>query len=229
MMAIGRIAFGVIFVLAFASFLYAQEVLPGRTALEFDGVVQSISETAISINGQVIDISGAQVEAPLAVGSVVRVRAVQVAGSLRAEHLSFVPVGMPPGIVEFWGGIEAIDATTLILGGQSFDLAEADTDDELSIGETVRVLARATAPGVWQALEVDRADDVPAPAATPEVIGVPQAPAQTPEVSGVNPPVSTPEVGDDNSGRGRGRGGDDNSGGDGGGGDDSGGGSDDDD
>lgn len=199
----------VLIALAFASFVYAQDA---RNTVEFDGAIQSLSQTAIAINGQVIDISAAQIQAPLAVGAVVRVRAVLLPdASLRAEQISLVPVGMPPGIVEFQGNIERIDAAALILGGQTFDLAAADLDSELGSGDAVRILARAVAPGVWQALDVDRLNRVTAPVVTPEVGAVPQPPARTPEVSAVNPPVSTPEVGDDSGGRGRGRGGDDDS------------------
>ena len=201
--------------------LLLQGVVFGQTEsnIEFYGTIQSANNTAIVINGQIIDVRGALVNAAFTTGAAVRVQATMLAdGSLVARQIDPLPVGIIPGIVEISGTVIDLAATTLTLNGQIIDITDAEISGSITLGQSVRVFAVATAPGVWQARFVDAMGNVPDPLSTPEVgpSSVILPPASTPEggpVTNVLPPASTPEVSssgsdddrdDDSSGRGSG-------------------------
>jgi uncharacterized membrane protein YgcG len=173
-------------------------------SIEFTGTVQSANATALVINGQLIDISGAQVSAALVAGQVVRVQASMAAvGSLIAREVDPVAPGLLPGLVEMNGSIDQIDGGALLINGLRVSIVGAQVDVPLNVGAIVIVYAEQTAPNEWTArlimadiAPVATADVFPVqtpevlpPGATPEVI----APVSTPEVIA---PASTPEVED---------------------------------
>ncbi|MDZ4764641.1 MAG: hypothetical protein SGI73_08815 [Chloroflexota bacterium] len=214
-----------------ASALSAQNMPPTEITVEFYGTIQSANPSALVINGQVIDISGAQLSAPPTTGLVVRVIAVaQADGTIAARQIDPVPVGMLPGIVVLMGAISDVNQSTLMLGDQMVDISDAVILNALQIGDSVRLLVVADTPGRWRALLVGSPDNpafaplgtpdpairppssnLQAPNATPEISSAPPAPpVSTPEI-GVIPPMTTPEV-DDHGGGGDDGGGDDHSG-----------------
>jgi hypothetical protein len=161
--------------------LFAQD-----TAIEFYGTIQSANTTAIVINGQIVDIQSAQINAPLTVGSIVRVKASGNADTLTALEIESVTPGIIPGIVEIDGVVSGFYNCGIVIGDFQIDSCDAETQDTILVGHPYRVFAFATTPGHWTALLVTEADDLP-PAATPDVL----SPAATPDVVA---PVATPDV-----------------------------------
>jgi hypothetical protein len=156
--------------------------------IEFYGTIQSANSTAIVINGQIVDVQGVVVNAPLATGVTVRVQATVLPdGSLAARQIEVLPAGVIPGIVEINGVVTDFVLPFLTVNGQVIDITGTEISGTVAIGQSVRIFAVSTAPGVWQARFVDAGDAV----TTPPVVLVP---ATTPEVL---PPATTPEVSDD--------------------------------
>ena len=180
--------------------------------IEFYGTIQSSNSTAIVINGQIVDVHGALVNAPLTTGMGVRVQATILPdGSLAARQIDVLPPGIIPGIVEINGTVTNVAQPILTVSGQAIDMTGAEISGSIVLGQIVRVFAVATAPGVWQARFVDAVHNIPIPVTTPEVgSSVILPPVTTPEVQS---PITTPEVGG-NSGDDSG-GGDNSGGGDG--------------
>ena len=179
-----------------------------NASIEFYGTIQSANSTAIVINGQIVDVHGALVNAPLTTGMGVRVQATILPdGSLAARQIDVLPPGIIPGIVEINGTVTNVAQPILTVSGQAIDMTDSEISGRIVLGQIVRVFAVATAPGVWQARFVDAVDNIPIPVTTPEVGS-----------SVILPPVTTPEVG--------GNSGDDSGGGDNGGGGHNGGGGD---
>ena len=196
---IRRIVFTAVVLLLLPSLLSAQT--PAPVTLDFTGAIQSTASGIIVINGQLIDISAAQMNGLLlAPGVTVRIVAeVNPNGSLVARQLELVPVAVAPGLVELNGVVSDLTTTTLRLGSQSIDFTNAQLIGTLSDGQRVQIFARSTALNDWTALVIIvstspvspvSTPEVEAPSATPEV----QPPVHTPEVAA---PVSTPEVSDD--------------------------------
>jgi hypothetical protein len=164
--------------------LFMQSIVFAQTDLniEFYGTIQSANSTVIVINGQIVDVRGAQISVSLAAGLGVRVQATMLAdGSIVARQVELVSAGVLPGIVEINGTVTQFTPPLLTISGQTIDTTGAEINGSIVIGQIVRVFAVATAPGVWQARFVDAVDNVPLPITTPEIL----------------PPVSTPEVRDD--------------------------------
>lgn len=166
--------------------------------IEFYGTIQSANNTAIVINGQIVDIRGALVNTPLTTGVGVRVQATVLSGgNLTARQVDPFPAGVIPGIVEINGTVTNFVQPILTISGQTIDTTGAEIIGTITLGQIVRVFAVAPAPGEWQARLVDAVDNMPTPITTPEVdTGSIVPPVTTPEVL---PPVSTPEVGDDDN------------------------------
>jgi uncharacterized membrane protein YgcG len=177
--------------------------------IEFYGTIQSANSTGLVMNGQIVDIRGAQVTTPLAAGLAVRVQAILLPdGSLAARQIDALPAGVIPGIVEISGTATDFALPVLIVNNQIIDLTDAEISGSIVIGQIVRVFAVAVTPGVWRARFVDASDNIPAPASTPEVDS-PVTEALPPEVL---MPAFTPEVSDDSGGDNSGSGSDDSGG-----------------
>jgi len=227
--------------LIFTSYLLAQDTAPtaitgNQVSLEFYGTVQTANAVALAINGQVIALDNAQIDAALTPGMVVRVQAIILPdGTITAQRVSAVPVGVLPGIVEFTGILEAVGDASILVSGQIIGMGEFAFSSQFQVGDSVRLYAISETQGTWTLRGIISLDQIP-PLATPDPsapISTPIAPAPvvTQEVSGgsgsvVQPPVTTPDVGDDNDNDNgndnddnSGRGGGDNDGGGGGGGD----------
>ncbi len=173
--------------------VYSTDAAP---VLEFYGVVQSINQQVLLINGQMLRAQDGFDPALLLVGDVVRVTAPLLPdGTIDAAQIERVPPGGIPGFVLINGVITERDvaANTISIGGLRIYVSGASVHTATDIGTVVRVFAQISG-GQWQALAV---------------IPVQLTSANTPL-----PPVTTPEVGDDSDdddsgqGRGRGRGGD---------------------
>ena len=183
------------FVLLIHTSLLAQDSL--GAVIEFYGAVQSVNETALVINGQIVDIQSAQVTTPLVVGVTVRVTATYADdGSLTAQTVEAFPPGVIPGIVVISGAITGITDSTITIQGHAIDTTDAVVTGTPALGQAATVYAVASATDSWQARVVIVHDAMPAPIETPEAA----APIATPEIvpptatSTVAAPVSTPEI-----------------------------------
>lgn len=205
------ILIGALFVLmAAASYLSAHTAAQtsGQTRLDFFGAVQAANPNSISINGELIDITGAQINTRLERGATIKVRAELRGGILTATRIDPVGAGFIPGITLLSGIMRERGERTIRVDEQVINVQTSAQIDNVRVGDTVSVLAVANAPGEWTALIVG-APDNPAfapvrdtvaaqpPVSTPEVI---LPPIRTPDV--VLPPVSTPEVDDNDDHRG---------------------------
>lgn len=185
----------VICLLLIPAFSFAQDS-PDAT-FEFYGTVQSANATALVINGQIVDISEAQINAPLVAGLVVRIQGAFTSdGSIAAVQIDPVSPGLIPGIVEITGIVSELNETSIRVGAQSIEISSAHISGTPQVGQFVRAYALQAAPGVWTARSVI-ARLVPEVVVTPEVLPTTAsneiaAPGTTPEVI---PPAQTPEVG----------------------------------
>ncbi|MCC6805389.1 MAG: hypothetical protein IT319_21090 [Anaerolineae bacterium] len=160
----------------------------GGLTIEFFGTVQSASGTVAAINGQIVDVSSAQINAPLVAGTTVRVHATLAAdGRLIAREIDPAAPGLIPGIVEIEGTITAVNGSAITIGGALFDIASAGISDQLAVGQMVRVYAVAAAPRQWNALLVVNAGILQQPATL----------AAIPEATAIPAVLATPEVGED--------------------------------
>jgi hypothetical protein len=177
----------------------------GQTRLDFFGAVQSANLNSIAINGELIDVTGAEVNTRLERGATIKVSAEIRRGILTATRIDPVGAGFIPGITLLSGTMLERGERTIRVDEQMINIQTAAQLDDVRVGDPVSVLAVANAPGEWTALIVGAPDNPAfAPVLTSDLI---LPPVSTPEVNALSP-VSTPEVIDD-SGRNRGRGGSD--------------------
>ncbi|MCQ3929857.1 MAG: hypothetical protein DPW16_05320 [Chloroflexi bacterium] len=136
--------------------------------IELVGEIEALSTTTLTINGQVVDISVAELNTTLAVGGVVKVEGtLEADGSIVAREVKSVEEGeLLPGEVEIVGPVEAFDTDSLTIGGLVIDITTAELEDTLvlEVGAIVKVhMSLVTdAAGVesWVAREVqDGTDD----------------------------------------------------------------------
>jgi hypothetical protein len=166
----------------------------GQTRLDFFGAVQSANPNSIAINGELIDLTGAEVNTRLERGSTVKVRAELRGGVLTATRIDPVGAGFIPGITLLSGVMRERGERTIRVDEQVINVQSSAQLDNVSVGAPVSVLAVASAPGEWTALIVG-APDNPAFAPVRDTVAAPP-PVSTPEV--ILPPIGTPEVsGDD--------------------------------
>lgn len=190
-----------------ASFLSAHTAAQtsGQTRLDFFGAVQSANPNSIAVNGELIDITGAEVTTRLERGATIKVRAEIRGGILTATRIDPVGAGFIPGLTLLSGTMLERGERTMRLDEQVINVQTSALIDNVRVGDPVSVLAVANAPGEWTAIMVGRPDSPAFAPLTAETQILP--PVSTPELT-ILPAVSTPEV-DDDSGRNRGRGGSD--------------------
>lgn len=204
-------------ILLAAGVLLAQEPLPPVSTpevdyasneaplLEYYAEVQAINGSMVLINGQFVPASHIPTLPAIFVGSTVRVRAYLLAdGSIMPTEIEPVPETRIQGVVIINGEVTAVDrqTRTISIAGMSIHYDRAAIHVTLAEQSLVRVFALFE-EDEWHALAVIPATQIALDATFDPL----------PE-----PPVSTPEVGDDNDsddsdddsgqGRGRGRGGD---------------------
>ncbi len=134
--------------------------------IELVGEIEALTSSTVTINGQVIDISAAQLNTALAVGEMVKVEGtLESDGSITAREVYAVEEGdLLPGEVEIIGPITALDGDTMTIGGLVINVAEAELSDDLTLEldavVKVHMSLVADTAGVesWVAREV-QADD----------------------------------------------------------------------
>lgn len=185
--------------------------------IEFVGEIEALTTTTITINGQVIDISTAELNTALAVGEVVKVEGtLESDGSITARELYAVEDDdLLPGEVEIIGPITALDGDTITIGGLVIHVAEAELSDDLvlEVDAVVKVhmslVADTAGVESWVAREVkaddtsddsqdDGSDDSNDDSALPgefEIVGtLTQTDGDTIVVSGLTIDITTAEI-----------------------------------
>ncbi len=136
--------------------------------IELVGEIEALSTTTLTINGQVVDISVAELNTTLAVGEVVKVEGtLETDGLIVAREVKSVEESeLLPGEVEIIGPVEAFDTDSLTIGGLVIDITTAELEDALvlEVGAIVKVhmsvVTDATGVESWVAREVqDGTDD----------------------------------------------------------------------
>jgi len=160
-------------VVLLASSVFAQSVTLAQ--VEWVGLLEAVDGQSITLQGQTLSISGAEVEATLEVGKLVKVEG-QVAedGTITIEEI-YVPRKAIFGI-KIEGVISAISAESLTINGLVIDLNGLKLSDDFAVG----VLAKVQVDGTWAARQValggpeDASDDAKA-TPDPEATAIPDA------------------------------------------------------
>lgn len=136
--------------------------------IELVGEIEALSTTTLTINGQVVDISAAELNTTLAVGEVIKIEGtLEADGSIVALEVNPVEEGeLLPGEVEIIGPVKAFDTDSLTIGGLVIDISAAELEDALvlEVGSVVKVhmslVTDASGVESWVAREVqDGTDD----------------------------------------------------------------------
>ncbi len=186
--------------------------------IEFVGEIEALTTTTVTINGQVIDISTAELNTALAVGEVVKVEGtLESDGSITARELYAVEDDddLLPGEIEIIGPITALDGATITIGSLVINVATAELADDLvlEVDAVVKVhmslVADTAGVESWVAREVkaddtsddsqdDGSDDSNDDSALPgefEIVGtLTQTDGDTIVVSGLTIDITTAEI-----------------------------------
>lgn len=128
--------------------------------IELVGSVTMVDTAAktITVNGLTINISKAQIAASvqLMVGTVVKVEGSLLAdGTIAAREVkAAVAAIIQPGEMEIVGVVESLNATQIVINGQTIDISKAEIGKGVAVGMTVRVHATVAQGGMPVAREV---------------------------------------------------------------------------
>ncbi|HUN05168.1 MAG TPA: DUF5666 domain-containing protein [Aggregatilineales bacterium] len=134
------------------------------TQIEIIGVIDAMTSSSITINGLVIDISVAEINIPLAVGTQVKVQGSLAAGGLIVAREVNDPLGngtgddgtpSPVDELEIRGVLSAINGTLYTIGGQVVDGSLAEIKVGVVVGAVVKAHASVSADGTWVAREIE--------------------------------------------------------------------------
>jgi LysM repeat protein len=123
---------------------------------ELPGVIEAMDATTITVHGQVMDITQAEISATLEVGLAIRVHGMMLPdGRMVALEVHAVQSDdILPGEVEIIGVWPAEVGNTVVIGGLTFDLSSAEIDSNIVAGDLVVVHATLSTEGVWVVREV---------------------------------------------------------------------------
>ncbi|MCA9913288.1 MAG: hypothetical protein KC496_08055, partial [Anaerolineae bacterium] len=124
--------------------------------VELVGTVEAMTLDTITVNGQAIDVSTAEINTSVEVGAVVKVEGMlNPDGSISAREVNAVAEGVQPGEAELIGILTSFNSSTMVVNGQTIDISTAELYPGLTVGEMVKVHAVATADGTWIAREAE--------------------------------------------------------------------------
>ncbi len=130
---------------------------------EMVGLVEAVTATTITVNGQVIQTTGAEMNQMPVVGAPVKVEGfVLTTGQLAAREVKTVDLtrrGLRPGEIELVAPLTALTQTTLSIAGLSMDATDAEIGRMVVVGALVKVHAAFNEQGQWIVREVELADD----------------------------------------------------------------------
>jgi len=133
------------------------------TQIEIVGIIDAMTSSSITINDLVIDISVAEINTPLAVGTQVKVQGSLAAGGLIVAREVNDPLGNgtgddgtpnPVDELEIRGVLSAINGTLYTIGEQVVDGSLAEIKAGVVVGAIVKAHASVSADGTWVAREI---------------------------------------------------------------------------
>jgi hypothetical protein len=108
--------------------------------IEFVGTINALSLNTVTINQQVLNTDAAEINAPLQVGTVVRIEgALNADGTITVREINSVEDGILPGEAEIIGVVQSVNATTLVINGQTIDITGAQINQPVAVGELVKL------------------------------------------------------------------------------------------
>lgn len=130
---------------------------------EMVGLVEAVTATTLTVNGQVIQIVGAEMNQMPVVGAAVKVEGFMLStGQLAAREVKTVDLtrrGLRPGEIELVAPLTALTQTTLTIAGLSMDVTNAEFGRAVAVGALVKVHATLNAQGQWIVREVELATE----------------------------------------------------------------------
>jgi hypothetical protein len=128
------------------------------------GVVESMEDDAWSIAGQIIYLDeDTEIEDGIAVGDLVLISGlIEEFGTLTARHISLVTEA--PGYpFDFTGLVQAINQNNWLIAGQSIAIDDnTSIDEDIEIGDLVRVTGYILEDNTWLAVTIERQEAEPA-------------------------------------------------------------------
>ena len=147
-----RTLFVVVFVLLSAVYGWAQT--PGE--VELVGEVVGMTLDTITVNGQEINIVGAELDVPLALLILVEVEGtLNPDGSITARQVSAAQEDVIAGEAELIGTLDSFDGATMTVNGQVVDVTNAEIKTGITFGGSVKIHAMATGANTWLAREAE--------------------------------------------------------------------------
>lgn len=159
-----------IFVVFFGqSIIYAQEVTPSPTPtpdnrVELIGEIQAMDLDTITVSGQVIDLTMAEINTALEIGAVVKVQGWLLEdGTILAREVNDLNDDDQndetlTDEVEIVGILSAYEGTTMTIAGQVVDVSKAEIKAGVEVDEYVKAHATIV-DGIWVAREVEPAQE----------------------------------------------------------------------
>jgi len=124
--------------------------------VELIGIIESMTSTTITVNQQIINLTGAELNVPLEIGSLVKIEGnLSEAGEITAREVNAPDENAQAGEAELVGILESYDGSTMVINGQVVDVATAEVKVGIVIGELVKVHVTANNDGTWQAREAE--------------------------------------------------------------------------
>ena len=161
--------------------LMSQSLVTAQTStkeVEFVGTVSTMTAQTLTLGNQTFDITHAEIKAGVVAGALVKIHATPNAtGIWVAREVELARVNAtrtpspattpevtpeatqqptPQGEFEITGQITALTATTIVVGGQTIEISNAEIKDALALNEVVKVHV-SVANDVWVAREVEAA------------------------------------------------------------------------
>ncbi|MBX3063052.1 MAG: hypothetical protein KF726_08755 [Anaerolineae bacterium] len=155
---ISKLALVLSFILATALGVPRSASAQSSTQIEFRGQITAISANTITVRGISVDISSAEVQGQLAVGSWVKVEGtLTTVTTVAAREVKVIPATMTPvgDEVELRGTITALASTTITVDGLIVDISNAEINVTLAIGLRVKVEGQFGTAGVLIARQVN--------------------------------------------------------------------------
>ena len=109
--------------------VFATAQQPTTSEIELVGFVEAMDATTITVNGQVINLTGAQLNTALSVGAAVEVEGTLDAnGQITAREVEAAST-FEPNAVEVTGVVQSFDGATLALAGLTINAVGAEFEE----------------------------------------------------------------------------------------------------
>jgi len=124
--------------------------------VEIVGEVEAMSIDTITVNGQEMNVTGAEINTTIEIGKMIEIEGtLNPDGSISIREIDPVEEDVQVGEAELIGTVESFDGTTLVVNGQSIDVTSAEIEGEIAVDSLVKVHAVPTGSNSWAAREVE--------------------------------------------------------------------------